>query len=262
MEGLTITDLEVRYGSATILHQVNLTVPAGSVLGVAGESGSGKSTLARAVVGLTPPVGGRITLGGRDLSTLSARERRGVQLVFQDANSSLDPRMTAGRSIAEALSGKRSRTQRREAVAALLRQVRLDPQVAGMLPRRLSGGQRQRVAVARALAAEPSVLIADEITSALDISVQAAVLNLLRDLHRDLGLTIVFISHNLAAVRYVCTDVAILYHGRVVETGPAEAVLSRPTHPYTTRLLASVPELHRPDARDEPAVRATKDRSL
>ncbi|MBC9716584.1 ABC transporter ATP-binding protein [Streptomyces sp. TRM66268-LWL] len=244
MSGLVFDRVGVRYGTGrrgfTAVDGVSLTVPPGQVVGLVGESGSGKSTLARAAVGLAPVGSGRILLDGTDVQRLP-RGRRPVQMVFQDPYSSLDPRMTVGDSIAEAMPRGRDRAARRAAVARLLEQVGLDPDRAGTLPGRLSGGQRQRVALARALAGEPDVVIADEITSALDVSVQGAVLNLVRDLQRRLGLSMLFISHNLAVVRYVSDHIAVMHQGRIVESGPAGEVLADPSHPYTRELLSAVP---------------------
>lgn len=203
------------------------------------ESGSGKSTLARAAVGLAPLSGGRITLGGAPIPTRG--RPRPLQMAFQDPHSSLDPRMTVGDSVAEAMPPGMSRADRRAEVGRLLELVHLNPACVGAVPSRLSGGQRQRVALARALAARPRVIIADEITSALDVSVQGAVLNLLRELQRELGLAILFISHNLAVVRYVASHVAVMRSGRLVEQGPMTRVLTEPGHQYTRELLAAVP---------------------
>jgi peptide/nickel transport system ATP-binding protein len=247
MSDLVFDAVSVRYGGRrglTAVDHVGLTVPSGQVVGLVGESGSGKSTLARAAVGLSPVSSGRVLLGGVDVRKLP--RRRPLQMVFQDPYSSLDPRMSIGESITEAippgvLSG---RAARRDEVARLLELVNLDPDRAGHLPGQLSGGQRQRVALARALAGRPEVLIADEITSALDVSVQGAVLNLVRDVQRRLGLSMLFISHNLAVVRYLSDIVAVMYLGRIVEAGPAEQVLSDPQHPYTRDLLAAAPSAH------------------
>jgi len=240
---LRFDDVTVRYGSArrpfTAVDGVSLTVPDGQVVGLVGESGSGKSTLARAAVGLAPLHGGQILLGGQPVP------RRGrvrpLQMVFQDPFSSLDPRMTIRESVAEAMPPGTSRGERRAEVERLLALVHLDPAIGTALPGRLSGGQRQRVAFARALAARPEVVIADEITSALDVSIQGAVLNLVRELQRELGLSMLFISHNLAVVRYVASHVAVMYEGRIVEQGPVAQVLVEPQHDYTRQLLAAVP---------------------
>ncbi|MBO0866966.1 MAG: ABC transporter ATP-binding protein [Micromonosporaceae bacterium] len=235
-------NLTVRYGAFTAVCGVSFEIPPGSVLGLVGESGSGKSSVARAIVGLTPSRGA-IRLGDTDLSAgpvgRTRQVRRRVQLVFQDPRGSLDPRLHVGDSIAEGMRGGR----RSARVAELLELVSLDPRVAELRPHLLSGGQRQRVAIARALAAEPAVLIADEVTASLDVSVQAVVLNLLRRLQRDLGLTMLFISHNLAVVRYVSDELAVMFHGRIVEQGPAEEVIGAPEHPYTRSLLAAIPQV-------------------
>ncbi|MFD6433753.1 ABC transporter ATP-binding protein [Streptomyces venezuelae] len=227
---MRISELTVRFGSFTAVDDVTLAVPPGTVTGLVGESGSGKSTLARAVAGLTPYRG-----------SVSGVARGRVQMVFQDPYSSLNPRMRVGDAIAEGSPASRGR--RDAEVARLLGLVSLPASYARRLPRELSGGQRQRVAIARALAAEPELLIADEITSALDVSVQGAVLNLIRDLRAELGLTMLFISHNLAVVRYVCDAIAVMRHGRLLETGPVQEVLAAPAHPYTRTLLDAVPSL-------------------
>ncbi|ROS44122.1 ABC transporter ATP-binding protein [Amycolatopsis thermoflava] len=236
MSELRFEGVSVRYGSrrrgTTAVDGVDLTVPDGAIVGLVGESGSGKSTLARAAVGLAPVTAGRILVGGRPV-----RRPGPVQMVFQDPYSALDPRMTIGASIAEAIP--RGRTDRRAEVARLLAQVGLAADRAGMRPAQLSGGQRQRVALARALAARPDVIIADEITSALDVSVQGTVLNLVRDLRQRTGLSMLFISHDLAVVRYVSDFIAVMYRGRIVEHGPADRVLTEPEDPYTRELLAA-----------------------
>jgi peptide/nickel transport system ATP-binding protein len=229
---MIIRDLTVRYGSFTAVDQVNLSIADGGILGLVGESGSGKSTVAKALAGLVPIASGSIT------GVEPARR----QLVFQDPYSSLDPRMTVGASVAEGLP-VRGRQARADEVARLLGLVSLDPAIAAIYPRALSGGQRQRVAIARALGAQPTLLIADEITSALDVSVQGSVLNLVCELRRALGLSILFISHNLAVVRYVCDEIAVMQDGRVVEVGDTEQVSSAPRHPYTRQLMAAVPSL-------------------
>jgi peptide/nickel transport system ATP-binding protein len=239
MSELAFEDVTVRYGRLTAVDGVTLRVPAGRVVGLVGESGSGKSTLARAAVGLVAPAGGRILLDGEPIRAHG--RRRPVQMVFQDPYSSLDPRMTVGETVTEAIPPGMSRAQRRAEVARLLELVHLDPERATVYPGQLSGGQRQRVAIARALAGNPRVVIADEITSALDVSIQGAILNLVRELQRELGLSILFISHNLAVVRYLADDVAIMLRGRLVEQGPAARVLAEPRHEYTRALLDAVP---------------------
>ena len=249
MSELRFEDVTVRYGKSrdgvTAVDRVTLSVPAGSIVGLVGESGSGKSTLARAAVGIAPLHGGRILF---DEAPIPMTGRRPIQMVFQDPYSSLDPRMTIGESITEALPPGLDRAGREAEVDRLLGLVHLDTNRAGAYPAHLSGGQRQRVALARALAGRPRVLIADEITSALDVSIQGAVLNLVRELQRELGLSILFISHNLAVVRYVASHIAVMYLGRIVESGTAAEVLSDPQHPYTRDLLAAIPRMGGPPA--------------
>ena len=269
MSELRFDGVTVRYGTGRHAHvavdDVDLVVPPGQVVGLVGESGSGKSTLARAAVGLVAPAAGKIVLDGKPVPR---RGRRPLQMVFQDPYASLDPRMTAGESIAEAIprhaarpeadSGyfstpggrKVSSVSRRDEAARLTGLVGLPPGTVDKFPAELSGGQRQRIALARALAGRPDVIIADEITSSLDVSTQGAVLNLVRDLQRELSLSMLFISHNLAVVRYVADYVAVMYQGRIVEHGPAGRVLLNPEQPYTRRLLAAVP---RPGTRIEVA---------
>ncbi|KJK57986.1 ABC transporter ATP-binding protein [Saccharothrix sp. ST-888] len=254
MTGLRLCGVTVRHhgprGPVTAVDRVSLEVPPGTTVGLVGESGSGKSTLARAIVGLVPVHGGRVLLDGQEYGarTVRARRRLGrrVQVVFQDPDTALDPRMTARQTLAEAATAFRrlDRRTRAQRVADLLDLVELDQRLADRLPRQLSGGQRQRVAIARALAVEPGLLIADEITSALDVSVQASVLNTIRRLQRQLGLSMLFIGHNLPAVYHVSDTVAVMRRGRIVETAPTEALLRDPRHPYTRTLLASVPSLH------------------
>ena len=243
-----MTDLTVRYGQLTAVDAVSLTVASGKVLGLVGESGSGKSTLARALVGLTPIHGGTIEIGGERIDNARRRRRtramRRVQMVFQDPKSALDPRFTIAQCIEEAFPPARfgvTSAKRRERVRGLLEQMALDPGVMNFRPAGLSGGQQQRVAIARALAADPEILIADEVTASLDVSVQAVILNLLRDIQRDTGLAMLFISHNLAVVRYMADDIAVMYHGRVVEHGPTDQIISSPQDPYTATLLEAVP---------------------
>lgn len=243
MSELSFEKVTVRFGAGhtatTAVDQVSLTVPDGEVLGLVGESGSGKSTLARAAVGLVPVHQGRILLDGRPIDVRHGR--RPLQMVFQDPYSSLNPRMSIGASIAEFLPKRLAPAARRDEVTRLLGIMRLDPARINDYPSQLSGGQRQRVAIARALAGRPEVLIADEITSALDVLIQGSILNLVRELQAELGLSLLFISHNLAVVRYVASRVAVMYQGRIVEEGPTAEVLRAPSHPYTRELLASIP---------------------
>ncbi|SNR89178.1 oligopeptide/dipeptide ABC transporter ATP-binding protein [Actinomadura mexicana] len=233
--------------SRNVLHDVSVAIARGRTMGVVGESGSGKSTLARVLVGQIAPARGVVRLDGTDVHRLSRRERfaarRQIQLVPQDPYSSLDPRMSVGRALAEAVAPRgRLRTgAHRDRIAGLLESVALDASAARRLPHEFSGGQRQRIVIARALAAEPRVIIADEVTSSLDTSVQAEILELLLDLQRRLGLTYVFITHDLAVAQYMCTDLSVLYLGTLVEQGTTD-VLSRPGHPYTELLRDSRPD--------------------
>ncbi len=240
MSSLELRGVSVRYGRFTAVDGVDLVVPDGTVTGLVGGSGSGKSTLGKAVVGLAPIASGRVLVGGRELGRRP--RRRPAQLVFQDPYASLDPRMSVGEAVAEALPNG-ARASRAAEVARYLELVGIDPGRATLTPDSLSGGQRQRVALARALAARPAVLIADEITSALDVSVQGAVLNLVRRLQRELGFAMLFISHNLAVVRYLADQVAVMDGGRLVECGPADEVLRHPAHELTRTLLSCVPTL-------------------
>jgi peptide/nickel transport system ATP-binding protein len=221
---------------------VSFSVPPGGCFGIVGESGCGKSTLARLILGLHPATGGDILVDGRKLSGMHRRERaRLIQPVFQDPFSSLNPRRSVadivGMPLAAQGVGEAERTRR---VQEMLARVGLTAEQGGRLPAQLSGGQRQRVAIARALVLRPRIVVCDEPTSALDVSVQAQILNLLAELRRDLGLTLVFISHNLAVVEHICDEVAVMYLGRVVERAETDDLFSRPAHPYTRALLASV----------------------
>ncbi|MHB1835839.1 MAG: ABC transporter ATP-binding protein [Solirubrobacteraceae bacterium] len=231
------------------VDDVSFSVKRGRSLGIVGESGSGKTTIARMLSGLERATSGTIQVAGRERSTpvrnAKERRRRGreLQIVFQDPYTSLDPRQPVGRCLDEvlrlhtALDGER----RRARIAELLDHVGLDERHARSLPRELSGGQRQRTAIARALAAEPIAIVLDEAVSALDVSIQAQVLNLLNRLRADTGVAYIFISHNLAVVRQVTDEALVLQRGKVVERGPTEDVLDRPQHEYTRRLLASIP---------------------
>lgn len=269
MKELAFDHVTVRFGSGrrgtTAVDAVDLTVPAGRVVGLVGESGSGKTTLARAAVGLAPIASGRILLDGQPLRHRARQlERRPLQMVFQDPASSLDPRMTIGESIAEAMprAVTRGAGGRKAETARLLELVELTADSAAVYPAQLSGGQRQRAALARALAGQPDVIIADEITSALDVSIQGTVLNTVRDLQRRLHLSMLFISHNLAVVRYVSDVIAVMYLGRIVECGPADDVLLHPQHPYTMELLAAAPrpdDMHPGQLQVDPALQAVAD---
>ncbi len=266
MSELRFEGVSVRYGTGrramSAVDGVDLTVPSGQVVGLVGESGSGKSTLARAAVGLAPLAAGRVLLDGKELNRRAGgRGRRPLQMVFQDPYASLDPRMSVGGAVAEAVpkGAFPDAEARRAEVVRLLDLVGLDAGHAAARPGRLSGGQRQRVALARALAARPEVVIADEITSALDVSIQGTVLNLVRELQRGMRLGMLFISHNLAVVRYVSDVLAVMYLGRIVEYGPAAQVLSDPQHPYTRELLAAAPRADARPATSRSASRARPD---
>jgi oligopeptide/dipeptide ABC transporter ATP-binding protein len=238
---------------------VSLAVDAGRTLAVVGESGCGKSTLARLLLRLIEPDAGTLELDGQDLRQLDERSllqaRSRIQMVFQDPYGSLNPRMSAGDALAEPLRlhGVGTAADRGARVRRLLDQVGLPAAAARRFPHEFSGGQRQRLAIARALAAGPRVVVCDEPVSALDVSIQAQILNLLADLQAELGLAYVFISHDLAVVRQVADEVAVMYLGRVVEQGAASAVFARPRHPYTRALLAAAPQ---PDPRRRAAAEA------
>lgn len=230
------------------LDDVTLTVTTGRTLGLVGESGSGKSTLGRCILGVTKVDSGQIDFEGRDIQSLSRVERstfrRRVQPVFQDPYGSLDPRWPVTRSVRESLDSFRigSSADRDRRVLDLFDRVGLKPSFATRLPNQLSGGQRQRVAIAAALASEPELIIADEPVSALDVSVQAQILNLFMDLQSDLGVTSVFITHDLGVVEHVSDEIAVLYRGAVVEIGSVDQVMHAPGHPYTRTLLDAIPQ--------------------
>ncbi len=250
MARLDIEDVSVRYGTGrnavTALSNVDLVLDGSMTLGIVGESGSGKSTLARAIVGLLPLSNGSILFDGVRLPSEGMRGRKGLalQMVFQDAHSSLNPRMTVGEAVDEAVAsrkGKMSRKARAAETERLLDLVALDPSVRERFPHQFSGGQLQRIAIARALAVEPQILILDEVTSALDVSVQATILVLLRELQARLGLGYVFISHDLAVVRHVSDWIAVMYLGQVCELADADSLFRLPAHPYTRSLMESIP---------------------
>jgi ABC-type oligopeptide transport system ATPase subunit len=236
------------------LRGVSLTLQAGRSLGVVGESGSGKSTLARLVMALDKPTSGRVLLDGRDLHTLPRealrQARRDFQMVFQDPYGSLDPRQTVARIVTEPLSaqGESDRRVLDRRAAQVMESVGLRGSDLGKYPHEFSGGQRQRIAIARALITRPRLIVADEPVSALDVSVQAQVLNLLQDLQAEFGVTYLLISHDLAVVHHLCDEVIVLWQGQIVEQGPPEQLFRAPRHPYTRALLDAVPRPEPPAA--------------
>jgi len=256
---LSVEGLSKRFDTGALLRRpgplavanISLTLAEGETLGVVGESGSGKSTLLRMVLRLIRPTSGRITYKGRDLWGLSGadlrRARREIQAIFQDPASSFNPRQRIGTILRAPLDvhGIGAPRERKAKVAEILDQVGLPLEFARRFPHQLSGGQRQRVAIGRAIIMGPTLVLADEPTSALDVSVQAQILNLFREINLTLGLSSIFVSHNLAVVRYVSDRVAVMKEGEIVETGPSETVFANPQHPYTRALLDAVPDPER-----------------
>ncbi|MFT4243732.1 MAG: ATP-binding cassette domain-containing protein [Acidovorax sp.] len=240
-------------GKVHALNGVSLSITTGRSLGVVGESGSGKSTLARLVMALDVPTSGSVHLLGRDLHQLPPAElraaRRDFQMVFQDPYGSLDPRQTVERIVTEPLQaqtqaqGQATRAEQRERAAEVLSQVGLRTSDLGKYPHEFSGGQRQRIAIARALITRPRLIVADEPVSALDVSVQAQVLNLMQDLQQQFGITYMLISHDLAVVNHLCDEVVVLYQGRIVERGAPAELFSHAQHPYTQALVGAVPQV-------------------
>ena len=228
------------------VDDVSLAIPRGQTVGLVGESGCGKSTVGRLLLRLIEPSAGSVWFDGEEISRAAPgelrRTRRQMQIVFQDPHSSLNPRRTVGEIVTRPLviHGEASRRERARRAEELLRLVGLDPGMRGRYPHEFSGGQRQRIGIARALALRPSFIVLDEPTSSLDVSVQAQILNLLNDLKRDLGLTYLFVSHNLNVVEYFCDTTVVMYLGQVVESGPSEAIHADPLHPYTQALISAV----------------------
>ncbi len=236
-------------GKVHALNGVNFSIAAGRSLGIVGESGSGKSTLARLVMALDAPTSGTVELLGRNLHQLPAEQlrqaRRDFQMVFQDPYGSLDPRQTVERIVTEPLQaqGQTTRAEQREQAAQVLSQVGLRTNDLGKYPHEFSGGQRQRIAIARALITRPRLIVADEPVSALDVSVQAQVLNLMQDLQQQFGITYMLISHDLAVVNHLCDEVVVLYQGRIVERGSPGELFRNAQHPYTQSLVGAVPQV-------------------
>ncbi|UWF68198.1 MULTISPECIES: ABC transporter ATP-binding protein [unclassified Brucella] len=247
---------QTRSATLKILDNVSFDIARGEVVGLVGESGSGKTTIGRSVLRLIEPTAGQIMFDGADVATLSAREmrrqRRRMQYIFQDPFASLSPRMTIGEILMEGLNiqGIGTKAERLERARKALEQVELPPDTINRYAHEFSGGQRQRIGIARALTLEPDFIVADEPVSALDVSIQAQVVNLLRDLQQRLGLTMLFISHDLAVVEYICDRVIVLYLGRIMEIASSENLYARPQHPYTRALLSAIPSPD-PDARTE-----------
>jgi peptide/nickel transport system ATP-binding protein/oligopeptide transport system ATP-binding protein len=252
---VSVRDLTIAYPRhggrpVVVVDGVSFSIAEGKTLGLVGESGSGKTTIARAMMGLVPVTSGSIVFRGQELAGMSAREflplRKHIQMIFQDPYSSLNPRLTVLQTLSEPLEihfPALTASQRRDRVVELLKLVGLHPDSLLRRPREFSGGQRQRIGIARALAVEPRLIVCDECVSALDVSIQAQIINLLQDLQEQLGLTYLFIGHDLAVVEHVSNDIAVLHHGKLVEYGPAQQVIQDPQNDYTKNLLAAVPVL-------------------
>ena len=244
-ELLKVEGLCQYFGKHKAVEDVSFAVYEGEVFGLVGESGSGKTTTGRSIIGLYDISGGEIFFRGEKLRHKGGPRqfKKEIQMIFQDPMASLDPRMTVGESIAEGLiiRGTKDRDEIRKKVTQILELVGLRPEHAGRYPHEFSGGQRQRIGIARAMIMEPALLIADEPVSALDVSVQAQVINLLSDLRKKLGLTVLFIAHDLSVVKYFCDRVAVMHQGRILELAPAGKLFARPIHPYTKSLLSAIP---------------------
>jgi oligopeptide/dipeptide ABC transporter ATP-binding protein len=238
-------------GWVRAVEDVSFTIQKGKTLGLVGESGCGKTTVARMILKLLDADAGKILFNGLDITRLDEKEmkplRKEIQIIFQDPYGSLNPRMTVGQSIAEGLkiAGFNKRSEQQQRLEDLLKMVGMSPASIDRFPHEFSGGQRQRIGIARALSVEPSLIICDEPVSALDVSIQAQIINLLKDLQQQLGLSYLFISHDLNVVGYICDMVAVMYKGHIMEYAPADALFDQPIHPYTHLLLAAVPDSER-----------------
>lgn len=261
MSLLKIEDLSIKFpiyggifkhqiGAVHAVSQVNLEIKKGETLGIVGESGCGKTTLGRAIVRLYEPTTGKITFDGQDITHVSQAElrplRRKMQMIFQDPYGSLNPRMNVRAILEEpmVLAGEKDKTKRESRVLELLDLVGLRRDAMNRYPHEFSGGQRQRIGIARAIALNPDLVVADEAVSALDVSIQAQVINLMVELQKKLGLTYIFVAHDLSVVQYLSDRVAVMYLGRIVEIGPSRAMYAKPAHPYTMALLSAVPAAH------------------
>ncbi|MDX2079338.1 MAG: ATP-binding cassette domain-containing protein [Terrimicrobiaceae bacterium] len=239
-----------KIGDIRAVDGVSFTVEAGQTVGLVGESGSGKTTVGRTLLKLTPATSGSVLFEGTDILPLPESKfrplRRDLQMIFQDPFGSLNPRLNVGEIVGESLEihfPKLSRTEREDRVSELLRLVGLSPEMSRRYPHEFSGGQRQRIGIARALAVEPKFIVCDEPVSALDVSVQAQIVNLLQDLQEQFGIAYLFIAHDLAVVEHISDHVLVMHHGKIVESAPAEAIYSNPQHEYTKSLLAAVPQI-------------------
>lgn len=243
---------QTQRGTVHAVSDVSFDIPRGSITGLVGESGSGKTTLGRALLRLIEPTSGQTSFGGADINGLDdyglRSMRKRMQIIFQDPVSSLNPRLKVGDIIAEGLVAHRvgNAAERREKVLSLLQEVGMRPDAANRYPHEFSGGQRQRIGIARALALDPEFIVADECVSALDVSIQAQILNLLLDLRAKRNLTMLFIAHDLSAVEYLCDQIIVMYLGRIVEAGPSSPLYRKPRHPYSQALLSAIPH---PDPR-------------